>query len=278
MMDTEVVITFTGIALFLTDKDRVIVGVTDARRNCLDTADIPTHHAYVTYRKDQRKSGKAVMKRNGNDEAAAISGLVQFSGDIVEMSLTYPGTTPKLPNVIKTQDVAPAYTPLPTVTEDDPARIDGSVVAARIDLPYGTFDVPIATRSYWHFFPVKGSSQVRMQIAQAVVLRLRVRDGKLKVTEQPFGSNQPSEVVSLEAASGDRIQVLVGNSSDADIAPITVKPRPNVGPDFDFELHWNLFDRHADPECPPASYNEGAPTGLMFLTLGGGNCPPTQWP
>jgi hypothetical protein len=280
-MATEINILFTGICLFLTKKNRVIIGTTPGTGNCHKSTNIPAHMPYLTYRQDQKISGKSQIYRyNGREEAVSISGLINISGNFAESMVTYPNSAPKLPNVVVANAVAPLYTPLPSVTEDDPTQVDRAIVAARIDIPYGDFQMPICTDSLWHFFPSKGTS-VLMPIAQAVVLKLHANDDQIKITEQPLGTaSSPSEVVTVKAANGERILIVIGNSSDPDIAPTSPRPRSYVGPDFDFELHWNSFDRQGDVDCPPASYNEGPPisaNGNYFLTLGGGNCPPLQW-
>jgi hypothetical protein len=278
-MATEVNILFTGICLFLTDTNRVVIGVAEERENCSRTATIPKHRPYLTYGREHRVSGKAAWKSNGPQEAVLLSGLIEFHGNVVETQVTYPGSTPRLPNVVVTNQIAPTYTPLPTVRENNPANIDPAIVAARIDLPPGTFATPIATRETWQFRPPKPptSSPVRMKIAQAVKLTLHVTDDSLSITESPFGTRGTSEVVTLKA-SGKRMTIIIGNSSEPDITPKVPRTQPGSGPDYDFELHWNLFDRKNDPECPPISYNEGASGDVVPRTLGGGNCPPTQWP
>jgi len=279
-MTTEINILFTGICLFLTKKNRVIMGVTDqpGRRNCNNTANIPPHLPYLSYRADQKITGKQVSKNNGREDAVRIGGWITITGNFVESMVTYPNSAPPLPNIVVADAVAPFYTPLPSVTEENPTKIDPRVVAARIDIPCGDFQTPIPTDSLWHFFPSKGTGVV-MQIAQAVVLRLHAIDDQITIKEQPFNGGMLSEVVTLGARNGERILIVIGNSSDPDIVPTTPRPIPYVGPDFDFELHWNIFDRQGDIECPPASYNEGPPVsngGGSYLTLGGGNCPPLQ--
>jgi hypothetical protein len=278
-MATPVNIVFTGICLFLTKAvpPRVIIGKTASKKNCFNTPDfaIPAHYPYLTYSQSQRTSGKTVFKGVADDEAVLLSGLVTIAGNIVESSLTFPGGNTTLANVIKTTEIAPNYTPLATVDENDIAKIDPKIVAARIDLPYGVIATPTASESYWHFFPTKGKS-VRMQVAQAVLLTLNVSDDTVNITEQPFVAGAQTEVVTLKSTGGRPINIRIGNSSEADITPVILQAKPSVGPDFDFELHWNIFDKNGDPDCPPASFNEGSFVNGGFVTLGGGNCPPTQ--
>jgi hypothetical protein len=278
-MATEVNILFTGICLFLTNKNRVIIGKTNSpHKSCLNPQNyISTHFPYLTYRASQRASGKMPLKTGvHDDEAVLLSGLITIMGDIIETEVKYPGGAPLLPNVVKIADIAPAYTPVPITAEDDIKKIDPRVIAARVDLPYGNIAVPIASQSYWHFFPVKGKS-IRMQLAQAVVLTLHVSNENINVTEQPFGGGGATEVVTLKSTGGP-IDIVIGNSCESDIVPPVPQTKPPVGPDFDFELQWNIFDTHGDVECPPISYNEGVFANGSFVTLGGGNCPPSQWP
>jgi len=278
-MATQVNIVFTGICLFLTKiaPPRVIIGKTGSQKNCFNTPDfvIPAHYPYLTYSQSQRTSGKTVFKGVADDEAVLLSGLVKITGNIVETSLTFPGGNTTLANIIKTTEIAPTYTPLGTVTENDITKIDPKVIAARIDLPFGAIASPAASESYWHFFPTKGKS-IRMQVAQAVLLTLHVADDTVSVTEQPFVSGPPTEVVTLKSTGSRPIDIRIGNSSEADITPVIPQVKPSVGPDFDFELHWNIFDKNGDADCPPASFNEGKFANGGFVTLGGGNCPPTQ--
>ena len=189
-MATEVNITFTGICLFLTSSNppRFIIGKTSAQKNCFNTPDftIPTHYSYLTYRQNQRTAGKTVFKSSTNEEAVFLSGLVKIDGNIVEGALTFPGGSRMLSHIVRPAEFAPAYTPLPTVVEDDITKMDPAIIAARIDLPNGVIAAPIPSGNFWHFFPTKGKS-VRMQIAQAIVLTLHVTDDMLTVTEQPIG-------------------------------------------------------------------------------------------
>jgi|GEM_PF-5611983 len=283
-MATEVNILFQGILLFLTNKNRVIMGVPPKIiTNCGKTVNIPQHYPYVAYTINQSTTGATnSFKDNGREAAIPIKGLINIVADTIETAITYPNTNPPLPNVVVTNAVAPGYTPLPTVMVDAPAQIDPSVVAVRVDLPFGTFRTPIPTDSLFHFFPQKTTSPVIMSIAQCVVLTLNVKDDQIKVTQTPFQTNQPADVVTLRPTkAGERIAMVIGNSDITDITPKSPQARPCVGPDFDFELHWNLFDRGGDAYCPPASFNEGpsvSGVGTFSLTLGGGNCPPTQWP
>ncbi|HYC90838.1 MAG TPA: hypothetical protein VEO54_16595 [Thermoanaerobaculia bacterium] len=276
-MSTEVNILFTGICLFLTDKNRVIIGVANEKASCLSKAKIPRHYAYLAYDPTQRSSGKTAWKSNGPHEAVLLSGLVEIRGKFDETELKYPGSNPKLPGVVVAKSIAPAYTPLPTVLEDNPVNINPAVVAARIDLPPGTFESPIVTNEFWHFFPQKPPRPIRDRIAQAVRLTFHVSDDTVQVTEHPFGGGGPTEVITLKKGNGKGILFVIGNSSEPDIVPKVVQTKPATGPDHDFELHWNLFHLNGDPDCPPISFNEGTPGNINPLTLGGGNCPPIQW-
>ena len=279
-MSTEVNIVFTGICLLLTDKNRVIIGQTPQKAPCLTTSGftIPMHYPYVTYARGQRTSGQTTMKTGTFEDAIRLSGLVTITGNIIETTLPLTPGSP-LPNIVKPKEIAPAYTPLPTALQDDPAQIDPTKIAARIDLPFSTLLPIVPSEGYWHFFPVKNKS-IRMQIAQAITVRLHVSDDKITLTQTPFGGGGggATEVVTLKSTTGEPINLRVGNSSEPDIVPANPTSKPPVGPDYDFELHWNIFDRNGDTECPPVSFNEGVWKNGGFVTLGGGNCPPTQWP
>ena len=282
-MTTQVNIVFTGICLFLPSANppRVIIGKTPSRKNCFLTPDfvIPAHYPYLTYSYSQRvpQSGKTPLKGYADAEAVILSGNVKIEGNIIEQAWTFPGGIKQLAHVIRPAEIAPKYTPLPTVLEDDITKIDPTVIAARVNLPFGVIAPPEPSQSYWHFFPVKDKSK-RMQVAQSVVLTLNLTDDTITITEQPFVSGAATEVVKLKSTGGRPIDIRIGNSSEADITPAAPPSKPPVGPDFDFELHWNIFDKKGDTECPPASFNEGKFENGGFVTLGGGNCPPHQWP
>src|SRR4051794_20371920 len=108
-MTTQVKITFTGICLFLPDAvpPRLIIGKTPQKHPCQDVQNfaIPAHYPYVTYQQNQHVSGKTALKTGRYDEAVTIAGYVRITGNILETTLTFPGGSRTLPNIVKTIDV-----------------------------------------------------------------------------------------------------------------------------------------------------------------------------